>query len=372
MSEQNFKFIKKNGKFICESNNFKIEYSKPQIQGKDENSSILSVDDILYYYYYIKIFKSENKVINGKNIRKWKLLSEKFIGDFPGVLAFQNMLNLILDKNKQDCQKMELSSGEIEYSYTINNINTVQDAYELQKIFSFDGKVFFNLYIGTGIDVFADNNTIGIRLQYLDYHDILVLKKCIDEFIKYSMELQTQLNKLYNKKECASFLIKDNILYKYMIENNKIDNLKINNVFREKEETLDINEIVYTDRNEFHSINHKNVMIVEINKKGIKLSDNTFIKKNKILNICRNIETDDERLKYGINGIANNLLLVLSISDREEFKNENIDYLIDKWKNVIIERTKIKTPEHNLYMKVKENESDIFIKIIEKIKDKIK
>lgn len=366
MTKSDFKFIKKNNKFICENDKFKIEFMYPYIEGVYDDSSILGVKDIKDFYYTIKLYRSEKKNVNGEVIKKWKLVSEKQVEENFQVIQFQDMLNKILDKDTQNCQKVLVSEKQVEQSYVLGNSNFVQDYYELQKVFTPEKNVYFNLYIGLAMDEFADTTTVGIKLQKLDYHDILVMKKCVDEFIQYSMEKQTLTNKIYNKRQCSSFFIKDNVLFQYAIENNKVNEDKYDNVFGLKEETLDVSEVVFADKNEFKSVEHENVMITEISKKGIKLSDETFIKKNKILAVYRYLENDDERLQYGVNGVSNNMLMILNPEDREEFKRETTEFLVNKWGNVIANRVGLYVPEHNLT----ENKETL-TKIVNKIKEKL-
>lgn len=329
--EKNFRYIKKNKTFICENNIFKIEFSKPIVNGFSKFSSInLSTtnyfDEIETCNYTVKIFRSLNE-------QKWRMLNEINVNGF-GIFHFQKLLKKILSQKKIACQKSIDESGNAFYSYVLNNKECdTNDFYEIRKIWKMDEGILFDVFIGE----FIDNDVFnGIYFHNLNYQDILIWKKCVDDFIDYAISIQNQKIRSFNKLYSKCFHLKNGRIYYFNINQNKLEN-----IFLENEETLTITEIHFSNKDTFFTTKHEDVIIEKINPKQIMLSDGGKIKTGRILDIKREFDVDDERLQFGVNGVANDFIYALSIEDRDDFINLSDEKLIEKYENVIVNRTYI-------------------------------
>ena len=371
MSNNGLKFKREKNKFICEGFDFKIEYSKPMIQAHNELSTIKSIKDILYYYYKLKVYKHQvvdyldeddpNYDETNDEIWKWKLVMERDIYDFPGIFWFQNALNIISQPiNKEDCQKIELRNNKYEYRYSLTNVDFIanDDIYELTKIYHYNNNISFVLFIGGSWDVQGDLNGCGIRCPYLNEADIMELKKCIDEFIKYSMELQTKDNWKYTKMCNDSFFVDGNKLYAYTRDytHRKVYKSSLEEVFIENDTVLkDIYETIINEDKSFYHKKYNNVKIKEIKDEYIKLEDGTMIPIHNIQAIYDEFENTEPRLYYNVEQIANDFISIMNDKEKEEFKIKDIQFLLNKYKDVIINRSWMCRDEHNFEKIIKDN-----------------
>lgn len=350
--EKNFRYIKKNGIFICENNRFKIELSKPLLKGKDF-SSIKKLEDIETCSYVLKIFKSlDNK--------KWKLLNSKEIYGF-GIFDLQNIIYETLHRKKIGCQKEIDENGDFSYCYVQNNSDSVyDDFYEITKYWTSEENIIFSIYIGILVD---ENNSEGIYLKNLVYEDILIWKKWINDFIDYAIMIQNQKVRTYNKFHCKCYKLQEGRIYMYNIN----DLSQIENIYIPKEDILDITEVDFTDKETFITKYHSNVTIDEVTKKNIILDNGEKIRFGRIQNIEKHFDEKDERFEFGANGVANDFIYALSIDDRDDFLNLTESELLHKYGNIFLNRTMIGSKYHPITDDLNIFQKKVLDKVIEKL-----
>lgn len=198
-----------------------MEFSKPTIQGFDDYTDITNIKGIMYYYYTIKIYKkylSYDKY--NKDMAKYSLVSTRMTYDFPCITELKDIIEYQLKNDpKINGQKDEYRSGLIEYRKTLSTEGfACDDFYEITKLSGDEDNEFkYIVYVGTTYDSQGDLNSVGIRTPYVTEDDIKELLKCVNSFIKYSIDLHNKSNYINNDR----FKIIDNKIYEYKIENNK-------------------------------------------------------------------------------------------------------------------------------------------------------
>ncbi len=352
--EKNFRYIKKNGNFILENDRFKIEYSKPLLKGKEEFSSIKKTEDIDTSTYILKIFKSLNN-------RKWKLLNSKQVNGL-GIFELQTLIHEMIHKKKIACQKSIDENGNSSFSYLLNNSDSASDDfYEMKKFWNVDGEISFSLYVGILVN---ESNSDGIYFNNLNYEDVLILKKCINEFVSYAIMIQNQKVRTYNKFHSKCYHLKDGRIYYFDIENSK----RMKNIYVEKEDVFDVTEINFIDKETFNTKFYPNVTIDKITKKDILLSNGVKIKSGRIQDIKRYLdEEDDKRFQFGANGVANDFIYALSVEDRDDFSNLSRKDLIEKYGEVILNRTDVGSERHSVADDLETFQNKVIDKIILKL-----
>ena len=85
-------------RFRWESNFMALEYSEPSIQAFNEYEKVKDIEDFMYYYYTVKIFKKveEYEDDNDKPVIKEGLVSERHTYDFPCIDELKWILEEIL------------------------------------------------------------------------------------------------------------------------------------------------------------------------------------------------------------------------------------------------------------------------------------
>lgn len=348
---KNFRYIKKNGNFICRNDKFKIEYSKPVLKGNDF-SSVKTLEDIESCSYILKIFKSMD---NGK----WRLLNSKEIHG-EGIFDFQKSIYDMLHLKKIGCQKEIDSNGKINYCYKRNNnASYYDDVYEITKYWT-DNEIFFSMYIGFLID---ECNSDGIYLINLSYDDILIWKKCIDDFIDYAKMVYNQKIRTYNKFHSKCYKLHDGRIYYFDINNPS----RMKNIYTAKEDIFDITEVDFVDKETFVTKYHKDVTIEEVTNKNIILSNGLKIKSGRIQNLERHFDEEDDRFGFGANGVANDFIYALSVNDRDDFNNLSREELLNKYGEVFINRTYVGSSYHPISDDIETFQNKVLDKVIEKI-----
>lgn len=333
-----FKFKRINNKFRWESNFMVLEFSNPSIQGFEDYINLTSEKGILYYYYTVKIFK---KIIdwddNDKEIVKWKLVGSRCTHDFPMICDLKWILDYQLkDDTRINGQKHEYQSGDIRYSKVMATEGfACDDFYEITKSINSDGiDDRYIVYCGTTYDCQGDLNSSGIRTPYVDKKAIEELFKCVSSFIQYSLDEHNKENENWKNR----FEIKCNKIYEYYADTNTLDKNKVDSIYVIGD-ILDITTVVDNKQYEYHK-----VIISKIEGKNIILTNGNIIDFNTIVYI--NDEVSKEKLKYKENEIAQDFLSILSNEEKEEFKNNNLESLLNKYKMAIIDRTWMCRDEH--------------------------
>ena len=363
-----FKFYKtKKNKFRWEDDSVRLEFSNPSIQSHNEYLKIKNTEDIMYYYYDVKIFK--------KRDGKCELVCKRYTYDFPCILELQWILNYQLNNKvtKEDGQKIKYSNGEIMYKRTLETEGfACDDFYEITRIDSEsedDDNCFrYVVYCGTTYDFNGDLNSLGIRTPYVKESDIKELLKCVNEFIQYSIDENNKEVKIFKQ----SFEIIGNKLYKYEYDykNNKINKNKISKIVTEDEK---ISLIIVSEEKQYE---YDNCIIIKICDNSINIKDRYGDNKNIKIDQIRyfNSESTYDKLYYNIDEIVNDFISILNDNEKKEFKINDTDILLNKWKSVIINRTAMCRDEHKFNIDYHTGDNvkavePIVIEVINKIKE---
>lgn len=363
-----FKFYKtKKNKFRWEDDSVRLEFSNPSIQSHNEYLKIKNTEDIMYYYYDVKIFK--------KRDGKCELVCKRHTYDFPCILELQWILNYQLNNKvtKEDGQKIEYSNGEIRYKRTLETEGfACDDFYEITRIDSEsedDDNCFrYVVYCGTTYDFNGDLNSLGIRTPYVKESDIKELLKCVNEFIQYSIDENNKEVEIFKQ----SFEIIGNKLYEYVYDykNNKIDKTKISQIVTEDEK---ISLIIVSEEKQYE---YDNCTIIKICDNSINIKDRCGDNKNIKLDEIRyfNSESTYDKLDYNVDEIVNDFINILNDNEKKEFKINNTDMLLNKWESAIINRTAMCRDEHKFNIDYHTGDNvkavePIVIEVINKIKE---
>lgn len=358
-----YKFIRNNNEFIWTNDIIKLQFSKPLITRWNEfKPGNIKENGIHHYFYEVKIF---NKIYSGypnnndELMYKWRTVSKRNTLDFPKIEELQVLLNYILKLNPvKNGQKIKYIHDKIEYRETINTEGfACDDFYEITKITNDKGlEPKYNLYMGCTFDFVGDCNSTGIRIEYLTEEDVKELLKCVNSFIDFSIDESNKEIEKHNFVHKSGKEIINEQLIEYTIE----DDLTLN---KNKIESI----YIIGDTVNIRTINekYKNVVITNIN-----MDDNTIcldstinLKINDIIYIFNQVP--DSKVYYSINEIANDFYSILTEAQKEEFKNNEMKIVFDKYMNAIINRTWMNRYEHNFPCSVEESVKEI-VNIINK------
>lgn len=341
----NFKFEKINNKFRWESNFMILEFSNPSMQGFSDYINLTNENQIMYYYYTIKIFKKVTSWDSKHNeVTKLTLVSKRNSYDFPSITELKGILEFQLKDNTiVDGQKIKYHSGDIRYSKVLATEGFgCDDFYEITKSVNSKGKDDrYIVYCGTTFDIQGDLNSAGIRTPYVNRKDIEELFKCVSEFIQYSIDEHNRHIKLW----ANIYEIKNNKIYEYNLEKGKVNKSKVESIFAIGD-ILDITTVVKNEEKDYD-----NVSITKIEGTHIFLNSGESINVTSIVYISS--EATDVMLKYKEDEIAKEFLNILTNEEKEEFKNSNAKELLNKYKMAIINRTWMCRDEHEFNMDYK-------------------
>ena len=326
----NFKFIKTDdNRFRWESDFMVLEYSEPSIQAFQEYLPVKDFKDIMYYYYTVKIFK---KIDKSKEI----LISERYVYDFPCIEELKWIIEHQLNNNPTiNGQKIEYQSGDIRYKETFESEGfACEDFYSISKSTDENNKnERYSIYIGTTYDDNGDLTSNGIRTPYINEYDLKELLKCVDSFIQYSIDKNNnELKQLEN-----SFKIKSNKLYEYHYDN------KLESIYTICDT---IKDLTYIKNNE--QIEDRDLYITNIKDDKIIFSNKLTVYIKDLRYICDKVP--DNKLTYNEKQCAKDFIDILNNDEIEEFKTNDIDYLLDKYKNAIVNRTNMCINDNRNYV----------------------
>lgn len=358
-----FKYKKKNKKISWQNNELKVEFSCPTIQSHNEYKLIESSDDILYYYYDIKLF---NKVITRNGKKKWKLIYKKFVYDFPSILEFKDLLNFFLNLNPvKDGQKILYKDDKIQYQYSLSTtgfFNVSEDFYEVKKeTDSLGENPIYTLYIGGSMGIEADFNTNVLRITSLSEDEIKELLHCVEEFINFSIETKNKATKKWIREELTNKEVKNSKLYKYKKNMSSIKDFYC---------IGDAIEVTYYIDKEFGDTKNCKSQIKDILNSELILTNDEVIPMKNIIYLFKIVS--DEELHYNQTEIANEFLSHLEDEEKEDFKNLSNKKLVKKYKSAIINRTWMYREEHNFKYKRKGKPTQDIVPIVKEVINIIK
>ena len=357
---QKYKFIKDEGKFIWSNDIIKLQFSEPSIQRWNEfRPGKIKDNGILYYYYKIEILKkicTNYDDDNDEFIYDWKLVSSRNTHDFPKIQQLQSILNYIIKLNPtENGQKINYRSGNVEYRETIHTEGfACDDFYEITKFTDDKGlNPRYHLYIGCTFDSQGDCNSSGIRTEYVSEKDLKQLLKCVNGFIKFSIDESNKEIAEYNSLNTSNKELIDGQLIQYALNNYTVLNKdKIDNIYV----VGDILDICVVSKS-FES--YRGFKITDINDEYVCFKDSMNVKASDIVHIFNQVPND--KLSYNINEIADDFYLILTDIQKEEFKNKEIDFIFNKYREAIVNRTWMNRDEHNLPCSVDEAVKKIIV-----------
>ncbi len=184
-----YKFTKVDNKFQWGSEDCFIQFSNPAITlFENKTDKEITVDNILYYYYTLEIFKNVKTNDENSSCKSeiHKIATAK-TWDFPCITDFQHILNTItsMDLSKTDNIQTDIIQDKIRYKYQLETGDFLYEDYYAVTKTQIEDRRWYDLFVG------CDNRSDfvqGVMFKDLFQEDILELKKCIDEFIKYSFE----------------------------------------------------------------------------------------------------------------------------------------------------------------------------------------
>jgi hypothetical protein len=419
----NFKYKNKNGEFIWKNNTIKIVFSNPTFQAINEYICVKSMSEILYYYYTVSIYRRNDKYneYGIKNKEKWKLVARRSTYDFPCIEQLVEILEDILKKDikLKECQKLTYycrgndgkyePSGNVGYEYRRRTEGfACDDFYEITKTLIRDedksfkdgdlspyGKPMyhdedrekFSIYIGCSYDSQGDINSEGVRQDKLTREDLEKLLKCVNDFIDYSISIHNESVFKSNEIENQSYEIKENKIYQYKIEDDKINKNKIDSLYYvgmlcsnivvlkngenpEEAKSIDFyNTTIDSIENDGFTVIGGNYK--EDNDEYIQIENPIKINLNEVIYIFDDV--NDKQLSYNEDEIAEDFVDILTQNEKDEFKEKTNQELFSKWCEAIINKTWVCRDEHHLEKRVKKDKNHNNVKeavkvIIEKIR----
>ena len=326
----NFKFIKtEDNRFRWKSNFMVLEYSEPSIQAFQEYLPVKDFKDIMYYYYTVKIFK---KIYNSKEI----LVSERYVYDFPCITQLKWIIEHQLNNNPTiNGQKIEYESGDIRYRETFESEGfACEDFYSISKSTDKNNKnEKYSIYIGTTYNNNGDLTSNGIRTPYINRNDLKELLKCVDSFIQYSIDKNN--NELKESENC--FKIKGNKLYEYDYESNLESIYCIGD---------NIKHITYIDNNKQCSKNNLIITNIKNDKVFFKGGLCLFTKDIRYMRT----KVQDNKLTYNEQQCAEDFISILNTDEKHDFISNDVNELLLKYKNAIVNRTNMCIDKNRNYM----------------------
>ena len=374
----------KDGIYGFRSENFKIEFVEPRIQGFDDYAYLKNEDGIMYYYYGVDGYIKDNK--------KWKKVFAAGAYDFPGIHFFKGVLEAFhldtigLGKYQKDIN--EDRKDRIWYTYYVDNGVFVEDFYSIahEVIIDDEKKVSskYSVTIGKALD-YSGSNVNGITFRNLDDGDIEKIYECVCEFIDYSLKVHNERIIEMIRESLNSWVNVDGKLYEMEDAGKTLSTMYIAG------SKIDDAVVLVGDINskDFHSKSYHNFMIEKIEDDGIVISggfeetqrgeyrhltETEKIKFSELIYLFEDMPA--ERLAYNEEEIQKDFMSLLSDFERHEFIGEDVDFLFEKYKSAIMDRSWMCRTEHNLPNRVKdtgmhENVYASIRVIVENIKNKL-
>lgn len=354
------KYLRNEDIFSFQSENLKVEFSEPKIQAYDEYGACTEEKDILYYYYNVSV---QSKKDNGR----WKILFSVNTYDFPEILNFKAMLEIMLTELKiEDYQKADCGEGHIWYTYHLDSSPLCEDFYTItHSILKEDDEIHHETYsvvVGRAMD-YSCSEVQSVNFGNLTKTDLEEIYECVKEFVQYSIEEAHRINTERNKQGLNAFKIKEGKLYEM-----SSDGLEILAVYVPGDEIDEIKVLKGDiDSKDFSSRSFCRFKIDGITEDAIvlssgyedlrgkyrKITEPEEIKLSVLLDLFDNVS--DDKLQYNEEEIANDFILVLSEKEKEEFKIKSETLLFQRWKEAILNRTWMCRDEHNLPKRVENN-----------------
>ncbi len=344
----NFKFVKNKNKFKWVGDSIILEFSNPSIQTYDEFLEANNIEDILYYYYCVRICKKyEDYDKNEREIIKTELVSETYTHDFPCISQLQYMINNFIENDDNHIMSTQGLACD--------------DFYEIIK--HYDNN--YSFYCGVSYNIQSDLNSEGIRVSNITIDDLKELKKCVNSFIEYSIDSHNEEVKKYNN----NFEIIGNKLYEY----DNLEKTKIYSILTEGER-VSIIEVKDNKQNEYNNCIIKNInyinntIAIECNYLEGEKDKCLYLKNIRYINS----ESCYDKVYYNLEETLYDFIDILNKNEKEEFKTKDVNFLLNKYIEAIVHRTAICRDEHGFNINHSLNYPEKCKPVVEKIIIKIK
>lgn len=375
-----FKFIKEKDKYTWQNEDIKLSFENPSIQTQNECALISSTDEIMYYYYSVKIYKKitvDYDEATDEPIRKWRLVANRDTYDFPSIFQLKWIIDEILKLNPTiNGQKNTYRNGDIRFSFTYETEGFgCDDFYSITKdVTDKNTDERYTVYMGVTFDTQGDLNSAGIRTPYVKRKDIVELSKTVEGFLKYTVDSYNDSIYEGNALSRERYYIEDKKLYEYKLvykeKKNYVDKSKIESIYIIGDECWGINMLI-DDGIKYETIEVDRGKIIDITDSEIIIEKQRpkyeiiHIHINQLISIYD--EISDEKVRFNVEEVTKDFFDILNEKEKEEFKNVDTKTLFNKYSEAIIGRTAMCRSEHPFPRIIPMEETDSHIKNAQEI-----
>lgn len=342
-------------KHVWQMDSIRVEFDRPEIQAVHTAKIMESSNDIMYYYYTVRIYKYVTTGYDEDydNIKNWVLFKEIRTYDFDNILVFHKILKDFIDGNipAEDGQKIKT----IDETYYVNTLDTTsmlaEDYYAVSRIGVLkDKNPEFNVSIGGSLDNIAGIEIESVTIRRLNMDNIKNIYEVVDDFINYSIQYQNEKDVAYWEKNRKSYRIRDGRIYKLLNSKKGIEDIF---VVGDKLEVMWLQDLTYRKL----PIEKDEVVITEIKDNEFVVRD--FSGEEFTIDINMLIHTFGElptsRINLGMEDLAKDFVTILGEKEKEEFRIKDNDKLFRKYQEAIINRGWMCRSEHDFI----DDDSDI-------------
>ena len=350
----------------------KIVFSEPEIQAMQSVVHVRDVDDILFYYYTMKVYRKTNK--------NWKKELVSYTWNSPALLCIEKMAAKLLKDDFDDGSWQKAGDGDsVRYKKSFDTDSIVnEDYYQMGRVVTFyrgERLESFFMTVGTGFDSRHDRHTDFMPCISINF--VNTVKKFIDKSIvffnvtqKENMALESAPRKILRGKMYE---------YKDRYEGygcNKLDSVyvpgdEISLTLKEKYEGED----VFVDYRNCRLTGVENSRIgngyITITGGYKMFRDTAEYLENKQIKIPVELimhsssKEPEERLTFNKKQCVTDFLSIMSDEEKAEFATAPLDMITEKWFDAVVNRSWLYRKEHGFKHKKKTTK-----KIIKKIKKK--
>lgn len=346
MINQAFGFREENGVFIWENDFLRLQYSDPRIQPHSE-CALKSSDDILYYYYDFKVMK---RMRSSDGEAEWKVIAETETYDFPAICAFCSILDELINFQTRVDEEWEIyenDEDEKSYgrSYSVGH-QFSEDCYEVKKyMYPETCSKSYSLFAGVNTCRFGAE---GIRIPYINEMEMRELLKCVEEFIRYSINKENSRIKRSCLACADSIKCVNGHVYSYVMEHGaKVHNPEaLEWIFQEGDTLSSVMYYVREGDLYVEKTLDRKLTIAEITDEKLRFTNGESLRFGEIIYLWgeRNKEAD----YYGPEEIAEDFKNLLNEYEKADFLSLSDEKLYTKFSEAIKNRTAMCVEEHNL------------------------
>ncbi len=359
MDSASFDFIKENGVYIWRNGGISLEYSEPMIT-PHSNTPLRRPEDILYYYYNMEVKVSSYNV--EKQDYEWVHVTGVTTHDFPAIRGFADCLNAIIyDYNRFDeswevysCGDEDDDDVEKTYVKTIELRHLLaEDCYEIKKYMNpHSCTTFYRIFMGTA----AGGASMGVYTYELTENDIRALLKCVESFIRYSIECYNEHNKVSSDFYTSLFRPVNGKLYEYYAEpweSLTCDFRSVGAIYQAGDVLQEIYVLVTEDDGVCWEKKLHYKTIEEVTEKEVRFTDGTSARFGEITDIWHDY---DNLVSLSAEEIKEDFENRLGEAERKDFTELSEEELYEKYSEAILDRSAMCRDEHNLPLIVAEGQ----------------